>query len=90
MQVVRQADDPFVCFGSKPDKRFGLEISTRPEVGIERPSESWKKEPTEGSWRRATEKGSWSVDTGHLRDQSDEIESSSSEGKPVKMSWHSL
>ena len=36
MLVVRQADDSFVCFGAKPDKGFGLEISTRPEVGRER------------------------------------------------------
>ena len=36
MSVVRQADDSFVCFGAKPDKGFGLEISTRPEVGRER------------------------------------------------------
>ena len=33
--MVRQADDPFVCFGAKPDKGFGLEISTQPEVGKE-------------------------------------------------------
>ena len=27
MRVVRQADDPFVCFGAKPNKGLGLEIS---------------------------------------------------------------
>ena len=27
MKGVRQADDPFVCFGAKPDKGFGLKIS---------------------------------------------------------------
>ena len=27
MKGVRQADDLFVCFGAKPDKEFGLEIS---------------------------------------------------------------
>ena len=27
MKGVRQVDDPFVCFGTKPDQRFGLEIS---------------------------------------------------------------
>ena len=32
MKWVRQADDPFVCFGAKPDKGFGLEISTRSKV----------------------------------------------------------
>ena len=80
--MVRQADDPFVCFGAKPDKEFGLEISTRPEVGRERQSETWKKEP-----RRATEKG------GRHRPAEEtsrrEIESSNSEGRPVNMSWHS-
>ena len=89
MWVVRQADDSFVCFGAKPEKGFGLEISTRPEVGRERESLSWKKEPTEGSWRRETQGGRRPVDTGHLRDQSDEIGSSRSEGRPVKMSRHS-
>ena len=33
MKGVRQADDPFVCFGTKLDKGFGLVISRRPEVG---------------------------------------------------------
>ena len=27
MWVVRQADDHFVCFGAKPNKELGLEIS---------------------------------------------------------------
>ena len=27
MWVVRQADDPFVCFGAKPNKGLGFEIS---------------------------------------------------------------
>ena len=36
MYVVNQADDSFVCFGAKPDKGFGLKISTWPELGRER------------------------------------------------------
>ena len=36
MKGVCQTDDLFVCFGAKPDKVFGLDISTRPEVGRER------------------------------------------------------
>ena len=51
--MVRQADDPFVCFGAKPDKGFGLEISTWPEVGRERQSES----ETKGLRRRLLAKG---------------------------------
>ena len=87
--MVRQADDPFVCFGAKPDKGFGLEISTRPEVGREHQSESWTKEHREGSWRRETQGGSWGVDTGQRETSRHEIESSISEGRPVKMSQHS-
>ena len=43
MKVVRQAGDPLVCFGMKPDKGFVLKISTWPEVRRERQPESWKK-----------------------------------------------
>ena len=64
--MVRQADDPFVCFGVKPDKGFGLEISTWPEVGRECQSESWTKELEEGSWRWMTDRA---VDTGQQRDE---------------------
>ena len=58
MKGVRQANDPFVCFGAKPDKGFGLEISTRPEVGKRTPVRSWTKELREVSWRQARQKGS--------------------------------
>ena len=42
MEVVRQADDSFVCFGAKPDKGFltrdldmtGSGEGTRKEVGV--------------------------------------------------------
>ena len=47
---------------------------------------NWKKGLREGvgeGWRE------WPVDTGQQRDQSDEIGSSCSEGRPVKMSQHS-
>ena len=67
MEVVRQADDPFVCFGAKPDKGFGLEISTRPEVGRERESGLGQRNSEEAvgeGWRE------WPVDTGQQRDQS--------------------
>ena len=45
MLVVRQADDPFVFFGAKPDKGSGHEISTRPEVGRERQSGVGRRNP---------------------------------------------
>ena len=67
MKWVRQTDDPFVCFGAKLDKGFGLEISKRSEVGRERQSESWKKEPREVSGRRETQGGSWGFDTGQQK-----------------------
>ena len=51
--MVRQADDPFVWFRAKTDKGFGLEISTWPEVGRERQSES----ETKGLRRRQLVKG---------------------------------
>ena len=53
------------------------------------PVRSWTKERGEFSWRRATKKGSWQSTPDSRRDQSDEIGSSSSEGRPVKMSQHS-
>ena len=55
---------------------------------------SWKGTP-ERIGQRDLEKAvgegwrEWPVDTGHLRDLSDEIGSSRSEGRPVKMSQHS-
>ena len=52
----------------------------------ERESRIGQRNPEEGSWRRETQDGSWAVDTGQRRDQSDEIGSSRSEGRPVKTS----
>ena len=72
MWVVRQADDPFVSFGAKPDKVFGLEISKWPVVGRERELESETKGLEEGSWRRTTDRA---VDIGQQKDQSDELRS---------------
>ena len=56
---VARADDSFVCFGAKADKRFfGPEISPYPEVvrGHEKRAE-WKKE-LRGSWRRDSREAS--------------------------------
>ena len=84
--MVSQADDPFVCFGAKPDKGFGLEISTWLEVGRERRSESWTKGLEEGSWRRTTDRA---VDTGQQRDESAWERVQTNEWSPVKIGWHS-
>ena len=86
--MVRQADDPFVL-AQNQTKGFGYEISTRSEVGKGMPVRSWKKELTEGSWQRAMERGSWQSTPDREETSRHEIESSSSEGRPVKMSWHS-
>ena len=51
--MVRQADDPFVCIGAKPDKGSGLEILTWPKIGRERQSES----ETKGLRKRELAKG---------------------------------
>ena len=64
-----------------------LKISTRPEVGKGTPVWSSKKEPTGGSWRKVTQKGSRHRTAEETSRH--EIESSSSEGRPVKMSQHS-
>ena len=83
--MVRQADDPFVCFGAKPDKGFWTRDLGWPEVGRERRSESETKELEEGvgeGWRE------WPVDTGAERPVGwDDVQSS--EGRRVKMSRHS-
>ena len=49
MEVVRQADDPFDCFGAKPNK--GLSLRSRRD-------RKWVKELGEVSWRRVTRVGS--------------------------------
>ena len=61
-------------------------ISSWPEVGRERQSESWTKELREAvgeGWRK------WPVDTGQQKWPVGMSESSISERRPVKMSWHS-
>ena len=69
-------------------KGFGLEISTRSEVGKVTPIGVGRRnsEKSVGDGRRRVADA---VDTGHLRDQSDEIGSNRGEGRPVKMSQHS-
>ena len=56
--VVRQADDPFVCFGAKPNKGLSSRSSTRPEVDKETPVRGLEKGTQRRSWRRVTQRGS--------------------------------
>ena len=63
MWVVRQADNPFVCFGAKPNKGLGLEISDETGSvggGKRGPREArgtvGKGTPERGSWRRETQR----------------------------------
>ena len=102
MWVVRQADDPFVCFGAKPNKGLSSRSLTRPEVGEKRqlPKEPREcllaKEPWEGQLaKRDAEKQSR---TNSIRDQSRWVSSPEwttvsrrrQWGRRSKMSWHSL
>ena len=43
MWVVRQADDPFVCFGAKPNKGLSSTSLTRLEVGKGTPEKKLEK-----------------------------------------------
>ena len=57
MWVVRQADDPFVCFGTKPNKGLSSRSLIRPEVGEEKqvrekPEARLENEPEEGQLAR--------------------------------------
>ena len=64
MWVVRQADDPCVCFGAKPNKGLSSRSLTRPKVGEKKPvgkgtqSGSVGKGSQRGGWWRETQGGS--------------------------------
>ena len=87
--MVRQADDSFVYFGAKPDKGFGLEISDATGSRQGNASQRVVQRNSEKAVGYGRRRVADEVDTGQQRDQSDEIGSSSSEGRPVKMGWHS-
>ena len=55
MWVVHQADDPFVCFGAKPNKGLSSRSLTRPEVGEKRPV---GKGTQRGAVGKGTQRGS--------------------------------
>ena len=55
MWVVREADDPFVCFGAKPNEGLSSRSSTRPEVGKRTLEKKvGKRNPSSSSSCRAT------------------------------------
>ena len=71
--VVRQADDPFVCFGAKPNKGLSSRSSTRPEVGKGTPVREVGKrnrEKLEGRQAKGDAEGQSTTDS--RRDQSGE------------------
>ena len=77
MSVVRRTDDPFVCFGAKPNKGLSSRSSTRPGVG----KGTLEKKLEKGTQRRQLAKGDaeGQSTTDSRRDQSGEIESKGSE-----------
>ena len=80
MWVVRQADDPFVYFGMKPNKGLSSRSSTRPEVDKGTPEKGvGKKEPREARRELAKGDAEGKSTTDSRRDQSGEIESRGSE-----------
>ena len=58
MKGVRQADDPFVCFGMEADKGFGLEISDATGSRQGNANAELDKGTERRSWRRVRQKGS--------------------------------
>ena len=77
MWVVRQADDPFVCFGAKLKKALSLRSSTRLEVGKGTPVRAVGKRNPEKELAKGDAEGESTTDS--RRDQSGEIESRGSE-----------
>ena len=77
MWVVRQADDPFVCFDAKPNKGLSSRSVTRPAVGEKRPV-------GKGIQRASVGKGTQSGSVGVER-RREVVENGQQKG-PVKMS----
>ena len=67
MKGVRQADDPFVCFGAKPDKRFGLEISDTTRSRQGNASEELDKGTQRSQLAMGEAEGQWPVDNGQQK-----------------------
>ena len=77
MWVVCQADDPFVCFGAKPNKALSSRSLTRPEVGE-------KRGVGKGTQRGSVGKGIQGGSVGEER-RREAVENGQQKG-PVKMS----
>ena len=82
MWMVRQADDPFVCFGAKPNKGLRLEISE--EVEGERGPREARGAVGKGTQRGAVGKGTQRGAVGEER-RREAVEIGQQKG-PVKMS----
>ena len=80
MQVVRQADDSFVCFGAKPDKGFWTRDLDVTGSGEGTPVREWDKKGTE-KWAVGEGRRREAVDTGHWSREASRHERGS---RPVK------
>ena len=67
MKGVHQADDPFVCFGAKADKRFGLEILDVTGSRQGNTSRSWTKKPRGRQLVTGDGEGRLAVETGQQK-----------------------
>ena len=70
MKGVRQADDPFICCGTKPDKGFELEISDATGRRQGKASGQRNSEKSVGDGQRVRQKSSWQSIPDSRRDQS--------------------
>ena len=84
------AEDPFVCFGAKANKAFGLDILDVTGSWQGKTSRRVGQRNQMRSWRWAWQKGSWQSTPDREETSRHEIGSCSSEGRPVKMNQHSL
>ena len=67
MKGVCQVDDPFVCFGAKPDKGFGLEISDATGSRQGNASQELEKGIQRRQLVTGDGEGQLGVDTGHQK-----------------------
>ena len=84
MWVVRQADNLFDCFGTKPNKALGLEISDETGSGGKRGPREVRRAVGKGIQRGAVGKGSQRGSVGEERRK--EAVENGQQKEPVKMS----
>ena len=87
MYVIHKTDDPFVCFGAKPNKGLSPQSRRDRKWGREENASGIRKR----DWEKVVGEGwcEWPVDTGEQKWPVGMSESSTSEGRPVKMCLHS-